>query len=327
MANCYSLNKVDNSIEWDRFIMSTNYGTIFQYSSYLNALEVRHSKYFIYNKKELRAAIVLVENSNGTEVGLNDFIIYNGIIIGAETTGQYQSHKVSEQFRISEFVAENLPTLYKKIEFSLTPKNKDIRPFLWFNYGVSSSCYKIEIRYTSFVNISDFSGADTLDDISLYRQAAKARRQIIRYAKRDGVKTREEFNLEAFISLYLLTMSRQELEVSKDKLEIMKRLLSKLHHNDLVKMYISRTNEGKIGSIACFAVDHVRAYYLFGASDPGLRDGYTGTAVLWDAFTSLSYYGVNEVDLEGVNSPNRGWFKLSFGGSLESYYELRFNHG
>ena len=34
-------------------------------------------------------------------------------------------------------------------------------------------------------------------------------------------------------------------------------------------------------------------------------------------------YDINLIDLEGVNSPLRGWFKLSLGGSLTSYYRVK----
>ncbi len=59
-----------------------------------------------------------------------------------------------------------------------------------------------------------------------------------------------------------------------------------------------------------------------GASDPALRDSHCGSAVIWDAFVALARSGVAEVDMEGVNSPKRGWFKLSFGPHMQTYYEL-----
>jgi lipid II:glycine glycyltransferase (peptidoglycan interpeptide bridge formation enzyme) len=74
--------------------------------------------------------------------------------------------------------------------------------------------------------------------------------------------------------------------------------------------------------MAVMGLDARRAYYLFGASDPALRDSHCGSAVLWDAFCFLASSGVAEVDLEGVNSPRRGWFKLSYGAALVTYYEL-----
>ena len=35
-------------------------------------------------------------------------------------------------------------------------------------------------------------------------------------------------------------------------------------------------------------------------------------------------HNIQEVDLEGVNSPERGWFKLSFGGDLRCYHQVYF---
>ena len=72
--------------------------------------------------------------------------------------------------------------------------------------------------------------------------------------------------------------------------------------------------------MAAFAIDKKRAYYIFGANSPVARESQTGTMVLWDGFEILRRLGVKYVDLEGVNSPKRGYFKLSFGGELCPYY-------
>ena len=45
--------------------------------------------------------------------------------------------------------------------------------------------------------------------------------------------------------------------------------------------------------------------------------------VLWDGFELLRLSGVSEIDLEGMNSPSRGYFKLSFGGDIIPYYHLK----
>ena len=70
--------------------------------------------------------------------------------------------------------------------------------------------------------------------------------------------------------------------------------------------------------------DTKRAYYLFGAGSDARSAPWQGTLAHWAAFQHLAQeHGVREVDLEGVNSPQRGWFKLSFGGDLRPYYRLR----
>jgi hypothetical protein len=320
----YRLQKVTDSEQWDLFIKKSEYGTIFQYSDFIEALEINHSRYFIYNKNELRAAIMTAENDLGTEAILDDFLIYGGIIFGASTHGQNYSQIHSEQFRISEFVSEALIKIYKNVEIVMSPKINDIRPFLWVNYHSDLNGYDVDVRYTSYLNISDFSHSNKIDDIQIYSQAAKTRRQEIRYANREGVVTSEEYDADSFISLYSNTMKRQSIDMDTKSLTRMRNIITRLHDSNLLKMYLSRTQDGQLGSIACFAIDHNRAYYLFGANDPKLRDFHTGTAVLWDAFYELNKAGIEEVDLEGVNSPKRGWFKLSFGGDIRPYYKLKY---
>ena len=106
----------------------------------------------------------------------------------------------------------------------------------------------------------------------------------------------------------------------------MERLIKALYSHNLLKMFVSRIATNQIASMACFAIDHNKAYYLFSANDTDLRTFHAGTAVIWDALNILSSLGVSCVDLEGVNSPDRGWFKLSFGGELKTYFEISANN-
>jgi lipid II:glycine glycyltransferase (peptidoglycan interpeptide bridge formation enzyme) len=99
--------------------------------------------------------------------------------------------------------------------------------------------------------------------------------------------------------------------------------LSHIQVKSLTRWFTSYTAEGEPGSVVVFGIDDKRAYWLWGASNPELRDAHTGTAVVWDGMMKLAREEGIEVDLEGVNSPHRGWFKLSFGGTLEPYWQVR----
>jgi lipid II:glycine glycyltransferase (peptidoglycan interpeptide bridge formation enzyme) len=140
------------------------------------------------------------------------------------------------------------------------------------------------------------------------------------------VITEEFSDVGLFIDFYRRTMERQGEEVSPDTLDRMATLVAALLGSGAARMFVSKTSDHIAGSAAVYAFDHHRAYYLFGASDPDLRDSPTGTAVLWDAFGKLAATGIAQIDLEGVNSPRRGWFKMSFGGELVPYYEVCFGH-
>ena len=115
-------------------------------------------------------------------------------------------------------------------------------------------------------------------------------------------------------------MQRQGITVPAAHLEEMVAIMNALHAGGRGRMFVTHSPDDVPRSAVFMGIDVHRAYGMFGGSDPSTRDLPTGTAVLWDAFTALSASGVSSVDLEGVNSPSRGWFKLSFGGSFVPYY-------
>ena len=82
-------------------------------------------------------------------------------------------------------------------------------------------------------------------------------------------------------------------------------------------------NTGEIIYIVFYAWDTKRSYYLYGAGNPEKSEPWQGTFAHWKAFEYLAKEeSIKIVDLEGVNSPNRGWFKLGFGGELRTYFKV-----
>ena len=322
MSSDYRLVEANTDEKWDKFIENSLNGTLFSSSIYLKSSKVNYKLYYCYKKEELRAAVSLIENNTSQSAILNNFIIYNGIMYNKPTSGQNHAQQLSEQYKIQEFISIELANMYDNVEMSLHPSIVDIRGFLWVNYGTELSKYNPNIRYTSYVNISDFKASIKLEDISIYNKASTSRRQQIRYAIKKRYKTKVISDSGFFVEFYKKTMERQKLEIEEDKLKIMEQLISTLIENNMAKIYASYDELNEIGSMALFGWDNKRAYYIFGANDPAKRDGHSGTNVLWEAFHDLSKMGINEVDLEGVNSPYRGWFKLSFGGDILPYYEV-----
>ncbi|MBI4936650.1 MAG: GNAT family N-acetyltransferase [Nitrosomonadales bacterium] len=322
MAKTYRLQSAALGPEWDGLVAASDDATIFSTSAYLAHTGCRLGLYYCYNADELRAGIAVIESADGENAVMDDLVIYGGPFFGPPTNGQNRAQRISERFEIATFIAEALATRYRDISFALAPSVTDVRPFLWHNYGQTHDRYAVDVRYTSYLDIADFAQAHKLEDIAAYGEASSARRQQVRYARRDGVATELFDDVNAFVAFYRMTMERQGEAVETEKLDRMEALVAGLIGAGAARMFVSRTREGAPGSIAVYAFDRRRAYYLFGASDPALRDSPAGTAVLWDAFTALAKEGITQIDLEGVNSPRRGWFKLSFGGDLRAYYQV-----
>lgn len=323
MNEVYHLEEVELDSRWDEFVGNSFNGTIFSNSNFLKASGVKYKLFFCFRKNELRAGISLIEDSLSKDIILDDLVVYNGLMYNLPTNGQNLSQQMSEQFQIQKFVAEELSRKYRSIHFALHPSIIDVRAFLWMNYGIKGPKYVPEIKYTSYVDISDFKNALSLEKIKLYRDASYSRRQQIRYALKKNYETSTSNDVQNFIEFYQMTMARQSIEVETKKLERMGEIIKAMLSNGMGRLYSSCNETKEVGSMAFFAWDSKRAYYIFGANDPEKRNGHTGTSVLWDAFKDMSKLGIHTVDLEGVNSPNRGWFKLSFGGCILPYFELK----
>jgi len=318
----YTLKETEVDDKWDNFIDESLNGTIFSRSYYLKASQVKYKCYYCYKKEELRAAVVVIESVDEKNLVLDDLVIYNGIMYNKPTNKQNHAQQYSEQFKIQNFIACELEKRYNNIEISLHPSIIDIRAFLWVNYGKDKPQYKPDIRYTTYIDISDFKDAKKLEDISIYNKASTSRRQQVRYAIKKGYKTISSSDSKLFIEFYQKTMNRQDIKVDIDKLMTMQDLIDNLIIKNKAKLYASYDEKDELSSMAFFGWDNKRAYYIFGASDPDKRNGHSGTNVLWEAFYDLSKNDIKEIDLEGINSPARGWFKLSFGGNIVPYYEM-----
>lgn len=324
MSKDYSLVETIADKKWDEFIRDSENATIFSNSIYLKNCGANYKLFFCYKKEELRAAVAVVESIDSKSIILDDLIIYNGIMYNKPTNKQNHAQQFSEQFKIQDFIANELTKMYDSIELSLHPSIVDIRAILWINYGTDLKKYTPDIRYTSYINISDFKDSKKLEDISIYNKSSTSRRQQIRYAIKKNYVTKVIMDTEQLVEFYKKTMARQGLEVYEETVRKMKNLSSALIEANIAKIYGSYDENNELGSMALFAWDNKRAYYIFGANDPEKRNGHTGTSVLWDAFYDLNKNGIDEIDLEGINSPHRGWFKLSFGGEIIPYYEISF---
>lgn len=315
----YRLDPAEPGEAWDRFVEKSAQGTVFSLSSFLRPLQAPPILYWVRKRHETVAALALSDDGRGG-TALHDLIVYNGLMFAPPDPKMNGAQILSEQFRISSFVAAELPRRYPRVALATHPAFTDLRPFLWHNYG-SEPRYRVDVRYTARLALDGRDWDGSLDKSRVYAAANKSRRQEIRYGLRDGVVTEPCADSALLIDLYRATFARQEVEVEQDMGEL-GAVIDSLAADGRMRMYVARDRDGRAGSVAVFGLDAKRAYYLYGANDPALREGSCGTMVLWDAFRDLWRLGVAEVDLEGVNSPARGYFKLSFGADLETYYHL-----
>jgi len=317
----YRLEPVTMNEDWDQFVEQSSYGTVYCSSAYLQALDIPHQAYFCYKANERMAALLLLLSEDRQHVVHHGLVVHDGIIYrDFPQLNQAQQH--SEQFAIQTFMGETLAEQYHTITLTLSPKITDVRALLWVNYHNHDAQFIPAIRYTSLIDITDFNGEITLNDNRLYQQASVARRQEIRYARKKSVSVCTSNNVTLLVDLYAKTMDRQAISMTEDTTQLIYRLVKRMLATHQAVMFQATTANNDVGSMSVFLLDGNTAHFLFGANDPLFRNEHTGTAVLWEAFYQLAKVGITDVNLEGINSPQRGWFKLSFGGTVVPYYQL-----
>jgi hypothetical protein len=318
----YSLAPVEDLEKWDTFVEKSPQGTLFSLSCYLNAVGQPFELLYVVKGKEIRAGIALIKDAQGN-CTLHDFVIYNGLLFSPQPKNQNHVKRLSDEFEILTFVSDALPQQIPKIKLALSPGIKDLRPFIWHNYDCKKAVrWALDLRYTCYVDISGCQ-REEYENTPLFKEMGTSRRQEIRYARRNRVFAEQSSDVGCLVDLYSKTMEKGG-GVDLVYLNLLKSLLLKLLDDGKGKQFIVKNDQNEVVSAAFFGFDNKRAYYLFGGSDPKKQTSYSGTVVLWDVFVALSREGIYEVDMEGVNSPQRGWFKLSMGGSLLPYYELKY---
>jgi hypothetical protein len=324
--NKFTLSAANDDIFWDTLVEMSPQGTIFSKSRYLAAVGVRTERFVVLKGAEPKAAVALVLSDDGKDIVLDELVIYNGIMfIGANE--KKDSKARFERFELTEYVIDELTGRYRRVELALASQFEDMRPFLWHNYHSSNEHDKfdLDLRYTSYLDISELSQTRHCEETSLFAGMETLRQRNMREAVRDGAITEPGVQTDSLIEFYRELMSTQGDPASSEKLARMKHLVEHLIREGLAEMFLTRNRTGDLLYATVFCFDSKRAYYLFGAGAPSAVERYRGTYSFWGAFDMLAKrHAITCVDMEGVNSPKRGWFKLSFGGNLMPYYQVYY---
>lgn len=313
--NTFQLVETDDPTTWDHWVEQSPQGTVFCTSSFLQSLGTPFRLFTVKVNTEIVALLPLLEDDAG-DVIRYPFTPYQGILFVPRALVP-PHRQVVEEFRITEFLIGELTTRYKRIYLPLSWRFCDLRPFLWHNYGKANAPhFVVQPRYTALLNLHSL-------DTSIYPQTVRAcRRQELR--KAGSLHVSEHTDIEAFLSLYASTFSRQGIDVETKNLQLVRNITTNAIDHGYGRLSACTTADG-IGAISLFVYDKKRAYYLFAANAPALRNTGASTRLMFDNIQEAKRRGLEELDFVGANSPSRGDFKLSFNAQLQLYFELSYS--
>lgn len=300
------------AVEWENFHKSSPQATIFSTPLFVNSLAIDVRFILVKKGREVVGGIPILHS--GSDVLQPAYTINCGIHY-ADLSNLKSCKKTELEFKISEIIADHLFSHYDEAAFVNHPSVIDIRAFQWFNYGRKHELggYDIIPQFTSWLNGS----IDSLSDG--FRQS---RRYDVNLAIKEGAAFQVGGSLKILDQLHRLTFERQKISRSiKDGYTLMTicENLIKAEKGELFITFI----KGTPVSASFWAFDKNFAYYLFGASNPDFRHMGVGSHNVALSIEKLRLNKkINNYDFIGINSPNRGDFKLGFGGSVISYYKV-----
>ncbi|MDB0003609.1 hypothetical protein N9E50_03065 [Alphaproteobacteria bacterium] len=315
----FSLQKITNIKDWDELLKSSCDKSIFNSYDYLKLIGSKYHLWLIKQGNEKKAGFYCAVSNDEKNIIHNDYLIYSGLIFN-DINNTKIAKKNHQKFQITDFIANQLPVYYDNINFSLSPEIIDIRPFQWFNYNSNKKKYAIDVRFTSYLNLINFNPKEEFNNL-LFNNMDSVRRYSIRDAIKTGYKFEKSNNVNQLINFYKFNMKNQGIIVKDDKIENMQKIMNFFIVLNKGSLFNVKNSDGEVLYSIFYIWDDTKAYYLFGSGGEKSMSWQASIAT-WEVIKYLYSKNITLVDLEGVNSPKRGWFKQSFGGTLKSYFNI-----
>lgn len=316
----YNIKKISNKSEIDNI-----YSSFIKFSSQKNIFCSKEILKFFFNDLDLytvnkndriKSFIYLFKDENNFII--SEPFIYSGIINHPKLNMKNARYN-NEVFKLNELIVKEILSNYKKIDINLPINYLDTRPFLWFNYGEENKKkFQVTPCYTSIINIKSRTHTEIFNEIDDVKK-----RDIKKVMNDNNYKISNQINLDLIKKFYESTMKKNKGNFNINAFnKIFKFIESQIKDSKVIQA-TTYYFEKPIYSVL-FLNDENSSCYLYGSGDVEIKNRYAGSLALWKAIEQSVDKQLNFIDLEGINSPHRGEYKLNFGGNIQSYYNICF---
>ncbi len=318
----YLIKEVKPNEEWNKFNDDSNNKNIFCDLDFINLESKKKNFFSILKNKECVAKFFLLTEDK-MKLSLPEELIFTPIIY-RKISNQTQSSSITEKNEILGSFAYYILNNFKEAKFTFDYTSNDLRPFDWINFIEDKQIFSIDrIKYTQVINLKNLN-SDELLKTSFYKNLSSRIKQSIKYSEEESYEVIQEYDEKLFIDTLENTFSRQNLKPDFDILKRAK-ILNKLNQKSKILMFVTYDKNKKKICFSLFGFIKNNAIYLHGGRVKEVKGDNSLAHNLFNSMISLNKnFGIETIDLEGVNSPQRAFFKAGFGGELKSYYTIKF---
>lgn len=305
-----TIEKISDPVEWEKIVSKSEQYSLFCSSKFLSGFSCPYELFIIKDNQNIKmAALVFLKSKNLEKHYMQDFNYNQGFyFFDKDLIERKRNH---ERNKLLTFFLEFITKKSNEFRFSLHYSLKDIRAFQWFEYPKKP--FELNIVYSSVVDLKKFKNFEEFLKSTRYE-----RRRELKNFQETNFKIAQTKDVEKFINFYKILIPQVGKPLYDTHLKVIR---------NSSKNLFSRINflldEDKIIAATLFYFHKNSSYYAFSASDPKYKKKFSSTVPL--ILEQIKYALKNKiknVDFLGVNSPNRGDFKESFGGDLISFNEI-----
>lgn len=309
-----SINYNENRDAWDAFVSTSPQRSIFAYSNFLDSLLVKYELVTCYEKENIVAGAIIIYSNSGRPIDTPfPFTQYQGLFLADNSALATHSRITRELKTVTEFITQ-LSNHFGNYCLCHSWRLSDLRPFQWHNYHEpENGRFRIDLRYTGVLDISAYRN---FDDYLL--SVRKVKRQEFNKASR-LLKLKVCDDEGILDELHAKTFARQHIERTQRESTLVKSIARCAIKEEFGKLCCAMIDDVPVSAVL-FLYDDRTAHYLFGANDPEYRKTFAGTFVLLEMIKDAFENGIREIDFVGVNSPDRGDFKISLNAELKPYF-------
>lgn len=271
--------------------------------------------------RTLAGAVQLKDKGGGTLSAPYPFSMYHGVLLDGDLSALAPHRRYKEGLERITKLLSGLESHYSRLSFCLHPNLDDLRAFSWFHYHERErGMFEINPYYTGIVDLG-------MPDFETYLETIRScKRREYRLAQKNGVTTEVSQDVDLLEQLYTLTFQRQGMSKDEGELGLLRAIAEAAITHEFGELLLVRLRDGTVASATLFLHDAHTGYYLIGANHPEHRNSFSGVFGVIESFRRCHARGLKRIDVCGINSPNRGDFKIALNAAPTPYFSVNWQN-
>lgn len=295
---------------WDRFIFTTNSGTIFHSTHWAEIIHTVFGRPFnilaVFKNDEINGGILywpknVLKIKSLTNVPVTP---YQGILY--KTSSLKSSGMIAEYHKITNLLLDELQKTYTYVDIPLSNGITDVRPYLWKNFTVEPS-------YTYIFNLIEFDQLKNQFSQALRRKINVSLKENLSVVQSDEITLLVKFVVESY-KYHKTTPPVAEAALQK--------LFEIILQQNIGRLFYLNSEDKTIAGIIVLS-DQKKVYALFAGIDKKYRNSHFTEYLYADLMQRPEFKG-KQFDFLGANTQTFEQFKRSFGGELDVYFNVSY---